>query len=255
MTNLIEKSVKMNLPVKLGKVSIIDVITEFRFSNKKNIEDIFMDMYSSLKVEGYSYKKLPIMELPLAIREGDKNLKYNPYYQLTKDAMNINIGPSVISFSVKGYYSGWDDYKSLILDNMNKFNHLLLDWGLERSSMRYINFFENDKIFDNLNININIDDNLCGMVAASSTSIYANEFVCKDNITLKMQIAENIEIQKEDSTEKEIGSMIDIDSFSYDIKKSVDDIIEELHSKVKIVFFNLLKDDFLKSLKPNYEKE
>jgi uncharacterized protein (TIGR04255 family) len=245
----------MNLPVKLGTISIIDVITEFRFSNKKNIEDIFMDMYSSLKADGYTYKKLPIMELPLAIREGDQKLKYNPYYQLEKDTMNINIGPSVISFSMKGYYSGWDDYKLLILENMSKFDNILSDWGLERSSMRYINFYENDEIFDKLKININIDDNLCGMVANSKTSVYLNEFVCKDDITLKMQIAENIEIQKEGLIEKETGSMIDIDSFSYDTEKSVDNAIEELHTKVKIVFFNLLKDDFLKSLKPDYSKE
>lgn len=245
----------MNLPTKLEKVTLVDVVAEFRFKNPRPVDGLFFDFYTNLKEEGFSYEKLPIMDIPSAIRETDPNMTFQPCYKMQKGKYIISIGPKVLSFNIKGYYEGWTDYKSFILSRIEQFSELINEWELEHASMRYIDFFKNDNIFDKLKISINIPDTLCGTENRVSSQIYFNEILCSDGVTIRMQIADNSEIMQDGSTEIQRGGIIDLDAHSDDISKSKEEILDNLHLKLKMIFFNLLSDEFLSSLEPTYTGE
>ena len=73
----------MKLPKKLNKPTILEVVTEFRFKNKLEIEEVFFIAKSVLDKKGYKYTKTALLEIPPAIREGDPSLKYATYYILS----------------------------------------------------------------------------------------------------------------------------------------------------------------------------
>lgn len=242
----------MSLPTKLEKVTLVDVVTEFKFKKYKNIEDLFIDIYSVLKPKGFEYTKLPIMELPQAIREGDPNLAYQPYYQIHKGKYLISIGPRVLSFNVKGYYSGWSEYKEFILSNIDTFSNIIKDWELEKTSMRYIDFFEHIDIFENINISTSLPENLCDDKISIGSKVIINEIHCSNGVNVRMQIANNAQIFIEGSSGMQIGGIIDLDASADNIFDNIDETIENLHNKTKKIFFVLLKDNFLTSLGPVY---
>lgn len=245
----------MSLPNKLEKVTLVEVVAEFRYKNSKNIEDLFFDIFSKLKPDGYEHSKLPIMELPPVVRDNDPNFTYQAYYTIQKGKYHVNIGPRVLSFNIKGYYPGWSEYKGFILSNIEKFSSVLDTWELERTSMRYIDFFEKVDIFDQLNIVLTFPDGLCESDQQNGAKVLLNEIYCNENVMVRMQIANNSEVAQEGDAENRVGSIFDLDAYSIDLKSSVDSTLEELHDKNKVMFFRLLKDEFLRTLGPTYEEE
>lgn len=240
----------MTLPVKLNKPALIEAVTEFKFIEKQNIEDLFFSVYAKLKPQGYKYVKLPIMELPLAIREGDIKFSFQPYYRMEKGKYIINIGPQVLSFGINGYYDGWEEYKKFILDNLKELADIFTNWNASQSSMRYINLFEDSDIFDSLNVKMELPSSVLTETIIINKKVFYNEFSYSNGIQIRMHIANDTEIAKEGSQITIKGTIVDIDSSIKSTIGSADEVISKLHDKVKILFFALLKKELLASLEP-----
>ncbi|MFX8968884.1 TIGR04255 family protein, partial [Acinetobacter baumannii] len=64
-------------------------------------------------------QKTPILDIPAAIRENDKNLMYAPHYELSNTDFIIKISPQSISISCNNDYKGWIvffDFVKIIID-------------------------------------------------------------------------------------------------------------------------------------------
>lgn len=239
----------MELPKKLNKPTILEVVTEFRFKNKLEIEEVFYIAKSVLDKKGYTYKKTPILEIPPAIREGDQSLKYATYYIFEKGKNLVHISPYKIAFSNKGFYSGWDDYLAFIVDIYESLNELISKWKFETVSMRYIDFFREVNIFENINIKIDLPESLSNNIKENSKS-YSSDFDTDENTKVKIQIANNIQLNNTNNVET--GSIIDIDVFLNLIKEDYKSSLNDIHSLTKKTFFDILNDNFIESLEPEY---
>lgn len=244
----------MAMPTKLNKLTIIDVVTEFKFDIKKNIEDLFFEVYSKVKHQGYEYHKLPIMELPPGIRDRDEKFNNQAYYRLQKGNYIINIGPKVLSFAIKGYYPGWQTYKEFIVSHFDELENVMKDWQINQSSMRYIDFFPEDDIFDRLTVSMSLPSGLCDEEYSSESKIFVNDIKCRSGIGVKVQIA-NAELKLEGSKDAQFGTVIDIDAYINGQMNALEEVIEKLHSKTKTIFFGLLKNDLIQSLEPEFDEE
>jgi len=243
----------MSIPKKLKKTTILESIVEFRYKNKIEIEEVFFIVRSILEENGFTYEKQQIMDLPVAIRENDPKLKYAPNYSFKKDSNIVHISPYMISFNIKGFYSSWTNFLNFIISLFSELNNLTSKWDLERTSMRYIDFFENTNIFDNINISINVPSNLCADNDIEEKSKnFISEFKCSEDISIRMQIVNNLEIKSIESIKK--GSIIDMDVFSINLEKPYKDTLEELHNITKNSFFNILTKEFIETLDPEYEE-
>lgn len=239
----------MELPKAIEHCPIFESVFEIRFSSSIYASAVFGLIYNKIKDKYPTVEKLPIMQIPEEVRENDPNLKYKPIYKVIGENYIIQIGPKVFSVNSAGNsYPGWEKLSKEINSCVEKLYSLDIIDEIERIGLRYINFFELD-IFRKINFKVEINSSPSSLVnSLFRTEIRINE------LKQTLQIANNA--RQENVLNKKDGSIIDIDTFTNpDDFMDLDDLfnlLEKAHLEEKRLFFSLLHDDFLQSLKPIY---
>jgi uncharacterized protein (TIGR04255 family) len=120
---------------------------------------------------------------------------------------------------------------------------------INKVSLRYINFFEDKNIFNNLNFAMIMNNK---PVESSVTNVTLE--LRAGNIINTLRIGTPAKIQFQQVTKG--GSVLDISTFfndkSLDFFRSMDSVLNQMHMAEKSLFFELLSDEFLATLKPEY---
>lgn len=245
----------MKLLKKITPDPILESVVEIRLTSPYPSEVILGMLFNQFKADFPEIKKLPILQLPEAIRQKDPDLIYKPYYQiLSKDGLILQIGQYVIGLVNRpaniGQYVGWEEgFFPRITEIFKKIIELGIIENLERVGIRYINFFAFD-IYDKIRLKVSLD----GYDLKTSNKLIRNEMQIKDFQTI-MQISNRAEIAK--SGVKVSGSIIDIDTFlSKDAGLTENNLFDKIdlgHKIEKELFQNLLDQAFLTTLNPDYE--
>ncbi len=234
----------MELPKRISPCPIVDALLEIRFSTKIDPNAVFGIIYKEIQDDFEKVEKLPILELPDAIRSSEKNFKFKPYYRLPKDNFVIQVGPDVLTISSFPEYSGWSLFSKKIYSVLERIEKVDIIDSIIRIGMRYINFFERN-IYDNINLRISLRSKIINY----KNTVIRTE-INQEDFQSTLQISNNAEHKGEK------GSIIDIDTFITDGIKDFfskkEEIIENGHQKEKELFFSLLKKDFLAKLNPEY---
>lgn len=243
----------MTLPIKIDPCPIIDSTIELRLERCSDVpsDAVFGIIYSSLRKEYATEKKLPILGLPEFILEQNPDLKFKPYYKLSNESFFLQIGPNVISLGSKIPYVGWDRFFEELKKAFLTIHKCSIFDKAVRIGIRYINTF-NDNIFENINLAINMK----GTSLENNKNIFRTE-IEHNYFRSNLQISNNAEISSDEK--KYSGSVIDIDTHrtlendKIDTDKIFSDIITG-HNYEKELFFSLLKEEYVKSnFNPEYE--
>jgi uncharacterized protein (TIGR04255 family) len=246
---------KENLPQVIDPCPIAEAVFEVRYSSTLPIDAVFGVVYQKISkhFSGIIPQELGAMQLPLQIRRTDQNLKYQAYYSLRKNSLTLNIGPDVLTFGALRPYIGWNKWFAFIqavLDDalVSGAVHLV-----ERIGLRYINVFS-EPILKNTTVNIQIDTNTLEVEPTNfRTEIVDSGFIKVLQIGNEIGVTENNETRK--------ASLIDIDCLYpcnmsiEEFKSNYREIMVDAHDREKILFFNLLKPDYLDTLNPIYSEE
>lgn len=234
----------MTLPIRIDPCPIIDALVEIRFSTKIHPNAVFGLFYNALQDDFEKVENLPILQLPETVRSSDPNFQFKPHYRITSKDFVVQIGPEVITISSFPQYVGWISFSDKIFDILSKVEKVSIIKDIQRIGIRYINFFEDD-IFKNINLNVNLVDT----PIAYKNTVIRTEFE-QDAYKSTLQIANNA------NNNGRFGSIIDIDTFIAsgieDFFRNKEELINNGHDKEKELFFSLLKEDFLKTLNPQY---
>lgn len=234
----------MNPPKKISPCPIIDALLEIRFIPNINQNAVFGLIYNALQKDFPKVDNLPVLQIPEPIRNIDPNLKFKPYYKISNEEYVVQIGPDVLSIASFPQYAGWKKFSTIISDVLERIENTTVIKNVSRVGIRYINFFDYN-IFDKINLNVQINNSL---IDYRSTVVKTE--ILQDEYISTLQIANSV------SNKSKVGSVIDIDTsinvILDDFFKNKEDIINKGHQFEKELFFNLLKDDFLKSLNPEY---
>ena len=238
----------MKIPRKINPCPIIEAIVEIRFETNVPPDAVFGVIYNEFKKEYTKVEKLPILQLPEALRTKDPNLRYQPYFKLIHENFLLQIGPNVLSIVNVNDYVGWSTLSSKINNTFLKVEKLGVISQANRLGIRYINFFEAD-IFENINLEF----------------LLANSPLVSEQITFRSTLRtgkflSNLQIlNKGNVTVKNVpksGSIIDIDTNFQDdndnIFSNLTELLEMGHKEEKKLFFQLLKDEFLQKFNPDY---
>ncbi|NJY61437.1 TIGR04255 family protein [Salinimicrobium sp. CDJ15-81-2] len=240
--SLVEKGMK--LPKRIDPCPIVDALVEIRFSTKINSNAVFGLIYNSLQPEFESVENLPIQQLPEPVRSSDPNLRFKPHYRVKSENFIVQIGPDVLTISSHPNYLGWTRFSEEIYRILSKVEQVGIINKVSRIGIRYINFFQED-VFKLVNLNVNLGEK----PVKYNNTVVRTEFDQGD-FRSTLQIANNANMNGKS------GSIIDIDTFiSFDTNnffEKKEDLINTGHQKEKELFFSLLKEDFLKTLKPIY---
>ena len=238
----------MIVPKKITPCPIVDCVIELRFHTSIEPGAIFGIVYNAFKGAYPNVEKLALLNIPEQIRITDPNLIYQPWYRLRNGGFHLSTGARVLSLGRSGEYPGWSPFSERLQDMIATLDGLSIADAIERVGLRYINFFDFD-IFDRIKLDVSING---ASITGEDTLVRATILGNRYRSLLHVSNRASIMIEGTNRT----GSIVDIDTWlEADFKDFFHDstsAIEEGHSEEKQVFFGLLKDDFLQTLKPEY---
>lgn len=239
----------MDIPTKITPCPIVEAIAELRFVTTLPDDAVFGVIYNKFHNEFDETEKLPVLQLPEAIRSQEPNLIYSPYYKLHKSDYIMQVGPKVFSLANVKEYLGWNTFSDKIKETFEKLSELGIVDRIERVGLRYINFFADINIYEKSMLQIQLEDknlfkNDNKLTIVMKTGDFASKLIMVNNAQVKLQIPDKIAK----------GSIIDIDvSLERKIKfKNINELIENAHKEEKKLFFSLLNPAFLKTFNPKY---
>jgi uncharacterized protein (TIGR04255 family) len=240
------------IPSKLKDDSIVEAICEIRFECKE-LPEIVLGRLSDCNQWGkYNTKRLPVANIPEAIRIQDANLRFSPVIELLhKDGHDrIRIGGNVISLHIAGKYCGWEKYKgqldTLFACLFEKLSHV----NISRIGFRYVNALTSARhqinVVNDLKINITAGGNqLEGQVNLNYLLGYSPNHIAMTRIATTNFV--------DGPLLKGASVIVDIDVFTPPGIKMAD--VDEMklwtkdaHKYEKIAFFSLFSDESLKNL-------
>lgn len=240
----------MDIPTKITPCPIVEAIAELRFVTNLPDDAVFGVIYNKFHNEFGKPEKLPVLQLPEAIRSQDPNLIYTPHYKFYKGDYILQVGPKVFSLANVKEYAGWDTFSDKIRETFETLSELEIVVRIERFGLRYINLFADINIYEKSMLQIQLEDknlskNDNNLTIVMKTGDFASKLIMVNNAQVKLQIPT-------DKTTK--GSIIDIDvSLERKIQfENINELIEDAHKEEKKLFFSLLNPDFLKTFNPEY---
>lgn len=233
------------LPKKITPNPLLSSTVEIRFSSELSSDEVFSKLYPKFS------KELPKLETRRLPKDKNQDQKHLAEYILTGKGYQIFLDNDVIAFENIGEYHLWDNYLPFIKNNIEILSDSGIVKSIDRIGLRYISFFE---ITERLSNVLNIEINTPFESYRQSNDFFRTQLY-KGDTTILLHLLQNAEIQKDDKIYN--GILIDIDaSQTEDLPNLIDnrliDIIENLHSEEKLLFFSLLKKSFIEKLNPQY---
>ena len=241
---------KKPYPTKLQPIPIVSAVVELKFSSIVPSEAVFGMLYAKLSDTFPNITKLPILQMPLEIREKEPNLMYLPNYELYNDdnIIKISIGPKVLAVIFNKHeneYPGWTLYLQKEVQNIFKkaFETGIIG-DIHRIGIRYTDFFE-DNIFEHINLSVKQETNNI----AKNEKIQLTRQVCEGLFIHQINISNNAGLKIFDE-QIATGSIIDIDTYiehpsREDFHSNYVRIIQDAHELNKEHFFKMLDEEYI----------
>jgi uncharacterized protein (TIGR04255 family) len=247
----------MSLPKRITPDSIIDAAVETRYASKYPFEILNGIIFSYLQ-ESYRYTTRPLkpnIPLPtsnpitaITMNIGSQSLFYN-------DAISIRLLPNALIFGCVENYIGWGQYSAEIARVLMAVGQIEQIDRWVRVGIRYTTEYVNTDLKDCTKFNFTF-----GMPEVQSTStFFRTELRYRDaNVILSLnnKVPAIRQIPGENTAQVVATSTIDIDTIREPL--AIDNIPELMavlhstHDTEKEIFFRLLKEEFLQTLKPEY---
>jgi uncharacterized protein (TIGR04255 family) len=236
----------MKLPKQIIPSLVVQIAVEFRIKTDLREEDLLIKYYPI-----FNNSKIRQLTPTHHTAETD-TVKNAPLYLFTWDNYGVSVGINSILFEITGEYSSWMDYCQFIIEKIKKIQSLNIIQAINRIGVRYSNIIPDHFVVEDvLNVNpiINSDYN--------SRLQLANSILRNEDLQFVIQIAANANYSAVVDTKKISGILIDIDGSCESIEgfPFKDNIIEKMNSiqsQEKVLFFSLLKENYLNTLNPIY---
>ncbi len=242
------------IPKRLKKEPLLEAIWELRFTSDKGsvVELLPGIIYQAFQGEYAKIERLAVGSIPPLILQQDEILRYAPSVKLECSPYAIQVGEHVVSLSCRRPYTGWEQFKSKILDLCEKLQKTELITHPERFSLKYIDVIDiaAQPSLEPLNIKLTLGNR---SIEKNSVQL-RTENRDKDFIYI-IQIVTDVHSSIA-TGESFDGLLCDIDTiyqkkdgdFWKDFLKNLD----KAHDCSKDQFFSLLKESTIKLLEPEY---
>jgi uncharacterized protein (TIGR04255 family) len=235
----------MKLPKVIDPCPIVEAIIEIRFTANVPDNAVYGSLYGALSKGFPKAETLPILEFPEAIRAASPNLKFQPHYSLSSERYKLMLGPHVFSLAITKPYVGWDAFRSIFFSTLEHIKNSQIVTTLHRLGLRYINVFPGD-VLDRLNLQITLIS-----TPVHGPATYVKSTMKDGDVNLLMQIGNDASVVVQGKVLT--GTLADIDASQDDPPlPELDRLLDAAHLAEKTLFFSLLKDDFLRTLNPQY---
>lgn len=243
-------------PTRLGKSPLVDAIFEIRFDGERSLSTILTGLlYAHFKCT--DLERFPQADIPDIIRANDEGLKYALLNRMKWGNLYILTGDRSVLLSTILPYQGWKKFKSQIQEVIDFLYQQPFLKSFERFSFKYIDILE-DSIHQDINDTLNIKISI-GNSEFNKRALQLRTEIPTDNGVHIVQIISSANATL--PTGKTFtGIMVDIDSI-YNLsditrenaKDKIFDALTPLHDSNKALFFELLTENGLRRLEPQYD--
>lgn len=238
------------MPARIENCPIIETVIEIRFESTVIKEAVFGLIYQQIK-GGFPNppQALPILQLPEPLRKVDPNLQFKPHYRLENSHFIVQIGPDVLTISPIMPYNGWAYLKPYASQIISQIVSAGIISKVTRLGLRYVNLFETVIINQlNLSLTVNQADILMNNIHIK-TELKSGDFT---NILQVVTMAES----KHPLFGVRRGTLVDIDTCrEYNdntFTANHNNELETAHNSEINLFYSLLNENLLNSLRPIY---
>ena len=244
------------IPKKLGIEPLIESVFEIRFSSDVSSVSSILPGFIFGALSNRIAKTLP---LPLAgiipqIRESDPNLKYAPIVQISLDPgpYIIQMGDHVAALSCPKPYTGWNEFEKMIREFVGILEKSNLITKPERFSMKYVDILSTlgSPTVEALDVEFKL-----GGRDVTSGPVTLRAETSEGTFIHIVQIIASVNAQLPNNTQVS-GILIENDTiYNFDggnFWENVRSQLESMHEVNKRRFFELLKDETLIKLEPEY---
>lgn len=241
------------LPLKLEKSPVAETTLEIRFMSSYPDDAVFGIIFQALQEKFSSFKLRQLIQIPPGIKVSDPHIKYQPTHSLTKDNLLIGIGCNVLIFSNRANYLGWEEFKNFADSAIQLIENSKAVKNIEGISLQYINLI-NTPLAESTNLTLS----LCNQ-PKKEDDIFALQLQREigDGFTVAFQLNDNV-LVRINNGELNRASIINIQTvkkyntdFAFN-RANIADVLDKLHSTEKQYFFELLKEEYVETLKPIY---
>jgi uncharacterized protein (TIGR04255 family) len=249
----------MKLPKKISPDRIKDSIVEVRYAVDVPFEIAVGIFYQSLD-DTYTYTNSPLGQqtfpasLPanfsqeITLSLGTQSIFYN-------DKIKVQLKANSIIFNCLDRYISWKEYRHEIEKVLNQFAKAEVIKNFVRIGVRYISEYPKTDLQNCVKFSFTFG----APDIKSNTYAFSSDFL-SDDFRIILNLKNKLPVIKQDSKEASSVitpvSIIDIDVIldKLDItdNSSLLANIDKVHLRQKELFFNLLKEEFLKTLNPEY---
>jgi uncharacterized protein (TIGR04255 family) len=240
-------------PIRIDSCPIVeckmDVFCNFNVPNVVAIGLIYHAFQSYYAADNLAMVQLPVMSIPEVIRQTDPNLKNQATCSIKcGDDGEVQIGPYGFSVALILPYKGWVVHREFIEKAIKAILPIGIIGNVSYINVRYLDFFKNN-IFDNINLRVDFE----GRKFNAVNPIYKVQ-LAEGDILHVLQITQGVHIENPILNLKDNGSLIDLATRLVNPEKAgILSAFDRCHDANKRLFFDLLKQDFIATLKPVYE--
>jgi len=247
------------IPKRLKREPLVEAIWEIRFSSESEspVGQLLPGMiFQSLKEDYPQWVRLPAADIPRPVAENDPALRYIPTVRLeAKEApFSIQVGERMVTLNCRRPYAGWTQFSRRI----NDLGRLLQTSDLiaqpERFSLKYIDLIELDLPPSLASLDMSV---VIAGHSLASKAMHLRTEIREEPFVHILQVATPAEITLRDSRERIRGTLVDIDTVHPAMQgfwETLSERLEQAHVLSKGIFFNLLTDQAIERLEPEYEE-
>jgi uncharacterized protein (TIGR04255 family) len=246
-----------DLPTKLAREPLIDVVFEARFASRVALAAVLPGYLFGRLGNVESIDALPAGQIPAQMRAADPNLLFAPLARVVWRDFFILVSDSSVAVACKLPYPGWIKFRSAIEEVMGHVRSCGLTQSLQRYSLKYVDLIESG--------------NAVGQAAKFNWNIRLGNTQVKDqNTVLRVELeqhghtnsvsfASHANVRLWNGTER-AGALLDVDSSNLGAPPAIEKFFDELatlldaiHDSNKRTFFECLTAQGLAELEPVYE--
>ena len=242
------------IPTKLKNDAIVEVAFEIRFITSTIPEVLFGRISEFGPWIDFAPSQLPISQIPLAVRQADPNLRFQPIFAMTNevDKRAVRVGGNTLSYSRGMPYVGWANLRLELRQVIAALFEKARDLRVERLGLRYLNALRNDlhgiQSIADLDLSLKIEDErISDLVNINLTFDPASDTTC----TLRIATPELVQglVPPGTSVYVDVDIFTNEEGFGTTDRNFVEAWIERAHQREKEQFFRLLPASTIESLR------
>jgi uncharacterized protein (TIGR04255 family) len=139
-----------SLPRKLKKDPIAEAIFDIHFTCR-DLPEVVVGLLAS-HWKGFTAQRLPVAEIPQAIRKVDPNFQYQPLMELRRSGHPrvVKIGEQVLSYHALAPYPGWSQWNPELIEVIDFVFSTFDGVVATRLGLRYVNALTQDHFISDI---------------------------------------------------------------------------------------------------------